>query len=267
MKIHILGFKVSVMLRGILICSTSVAATTSEELHLNNLLLKLEYACRGVNFSDTEASKLSNVKQYFAELQTFGITINCREIKAKKVEEEEQRRLDEIEDTKRRHQEEIENYKKEVALNQERKRLEEERQKQEEQRKLQEAAIAERAYIEDLARKTREAPQTLREMSKDKFCLTYGKYLRGEETDDFGKAENMMALIKKEASRRRLSINNSLVKSENIRLGMSECELFASWGYPKDSNRTVGYFGEHIQYIYSNAYVYTENGRVTSWQD
>lgn len=54
----------------------------------------------------------------------------------------------------------------------------------------------------------------------------------------------------------------------NIRIGMTREMVIASWGEPKDINRTVGTYGVHEQFIYySGTYVYIQNGKLTSWQD
>ena len=57
------------------------------------------------------------------------------------------------------------------------------------------------------------------------------------------------------------------IGERKIGLGMSEKALVCAWGEPDDSHRSVGSWGVHTQYIYPDAYVYTENGKVTSWQD
>lgn len=140
----------------------------------------------------------------------------------------------------------------------------------------------------DLAARQKMAPViwrgALRKISKDKFCMAYGKILRGEEVNEIDESlgeeaiengESLPAvdmkisvkLVKAEALRRKLIFNDSLIRKKQVRIGMSECELYAAWGLPSDQNRSVGSWGVHIQHIYSYAYVYTENGRVTSWQN
>lgn len=54
---------------------------------------------------------------------------------------------------------------------------------------------------------------------------------------------------------------------KKIWIGMTKDMLLESWGRPNDINRTVGSWGVHEQCIYTSAYVYIENGVVTSWQD
>ena len=48
---------------------------------------------------------------------------------------------------------------------------------------------------------------------------------------------------------------------------MTKEMLYESWGMPNDINRTVGSWGVHEQCVYTSAYVYIENGVVTSLQD
>ena len=109
----------------------------------------------------------------------------------------------------------------------------------------------------------------LRELSKNNFCIALGQSLRGEWIYGVGDFAYVAPLVKAEAARRKLSINNkSLITGKKIKTGMSECELYASWGLPDSQHRSVGSWGVHTQNIYVGGnYVYTENGRVTSWQD
>lgn len=67
-----------------------------------------------------------------------------------------------------------------------------------------------------------------------------------------------------------------LAREGSIQVGMTLAGLYAAWGFPKRANRSVGRFGVHIQHVYEwgyypdnhrTAYVYTENGILTSWQD
>ena len=113
-----------------------------------------------------------------------------------------------------------------------------------------------------------EAPNRLKAMSKDEVCLAYGNALRKGEVDKIGSLPDIAKLVKKELAHRKLKLDDSLVRKGHIKIGVSECQLYASWGMPEDQNRTVGSWGVHIQHIYgSGTYVYTENGKVTSWQD
>lgn len=57
------------------------------------------------------------------------------------------------------------------------------------------------------------------------------------------------------------------ILNQEIFIGMSEDALTASLGKPQDINTTTGSFGIHKQFVYGlDKYVYTEDGKVTSWQ-
>jgi hypothetical protein len=84
------------------------------------------------------------------------------------------------------------------------------------------------------------------------------------------------AQMRDEILRRKLLSDEEwgLVQSKNIRVGMSQCAMYASWGRPERENRTVGSFGSSIQHVYGRysrysrpTYVYTRNGVVNSFQD
>lgn len=109
----------------------------------------------------------------------------------------------------------------------------------------------------------------LKEMNLLKFCYEYGKAIRGEKgNSDFNLVKDLQKYFDNEAKRRKLKINKNLVKEEKVKMGMSTCNLFASWGLPQSKNDTVGSWGVHTQFVYGDfgPYVYTENGSVTSWQ-
>lgn len=116
---------------------------------------------------------------------------------------------------------------------------------------------------------TKRAPAELRALDFSDFCVQYGLTLRGNPPEAYSMVRNLPHLFEAEAKRRRASIEKNLVKSERIRIGINQCTLYASWGYTDSQNRTVGPWGIHIQHVYGDlgTYVYTENGRVTSWQD
>ncbi len=121
----------------------------------------------------------------------------------------------------------------------------------------------------DNDRRLKDAPAKLRGMPKDEFCVAFGQAIRGVWIDSVGVSKEVLAMAKAEAVRRKLSLNQSLVRAEKVRIGMTECELYASWGLPEKQNRSVGAWGIHTQHVFGSfgAYVYTQNGRVTSWQD
>lgn len=61
------------------------------------------------------------------------------------------------------------------------------------------------------------------------------------------------------------------VRSKSICIGMSEEQVYRSWGEPKRVNRTVskGITSDHVrkQLVYGHQYVYVEDGVVTTFQD
>ena len=64
------------------------------------------------------------------------------------------------------------------------------------------------------------------------------------------------------------------ILSNKIQLGMNKKQVIASWGKPRDINKSVGSWGVHEQWIYGEYgtiykvyYLYFENGILTSWQD
>lgn len=66
----------------------------------------------------------------------------------------------------------------------------------------------------------------------------------------------------------------NLIDAKRIRIGMSRCALYCSWGPCLTENRSVsssGVFIQHVYGLYSQysrpTYVYTVNDKITSWQD
>lgn len=130
-------------------------------------------------------------------------------------------------------------------------------------------AEAERIRNEKAAR-IKLAPKLMRDQwDTMKFCVNYGNFLRGKDFSDvLGEGKALEGVFAAEAKRRNLAVDKTSVQKEVIRMGMSECSLYASWGEPNDVNRSVGAWGVHKQHIYDKSqYVYTENGRIKSWQD
>jgi hypothetical protein len=138
--------------------------------------------------------------------------------------------------------------------------------------RVDELAIQEKQKQQDEALQS-QAPQILSDMDKDDFCVAYGKYLAKQKIKEIGSLEkNLSSLMKTEVKKRKLVIRTKYASTSSVRPGMTDCELFAAVGLPTKRNRDVGELGVHVQNIYnfyggSDFYVYTENGRVTSWQD
>lgn len=57
------------------------------------------------------------------------------------------------------------------------------------------------------------------------------------------------------------------VLERRVRVGMTSTMLREAWGDPRRINRTETSSGTHEQWVYHTAYIYVENGRVTSIQD
>ncbi len=102
------------------------------------------------------------------------------------------------------------------------------------------------------------------------ICTSYGVFKNG------GIYGHMLPPMRAELDLRAVvsSAEWSLIDRGAIQIGMSQCALYASWGSADRENRSVGSGGVRIQHVYRSGYryikanyVYTENGRVTSWQD
>ena len=63
-------------------------------------------------------------------------------------------------------------------------------------------------------------------------------------------------------------IIEAILKEQIIR-GMSQEDVKVSWGAPERTNRTVGAWGVHEQWVYKSTtyFLYFENGILTSWQE
>ena len=103
------------------------------------------------------------------------------------------------------------------------------------------------------------------QMSVAQLCATYGMLSRGNPRAD------ALPLIETELDRRNLRLTTDerdLVIRERIRVGVSQCVMYAAWGFPVRENRTVTGGGESIQHVYSGRnYAYTRNGVVTALQN
>lgn len=66
------------------------------------------------------------------------------------------------------------------------------------------------------------------------------------------------------------AIKNNILKG-SVSLGMTQEQFLASWGYPRDINRTVRARETKEQWVYGtfpdSEYFYFENDILTSWQD
>jgi hypothetical protein len=68
----------------------------------------------------------------------------------------------------------------------------------------------------------------------------------------------------REAQQERLA---AIKERITLRIGLPEADVYTKFGFPSDTNTNVGIWGTHKQLIYGNSLIiYTENGRVSSWQ-
>lgn len=140
--------------------------------------------------------------------------------------------------------------------------------KESEYKKIQ--AAKDEEVRKEKAYKLKQAPQFMRANWENlEFCVNYGEFLRGKDfSAQFGEARSLGNIFAAEAKRRNLNVDRIAAKKEIIRISMNECTLYSSWGEPNKINNSVGKWGVHKQHVYgSGQYVYTENGRITSWQD
>jgi hypothetical protein len=122
-----------------------------------------------------------------------------------------------------------------------------------------------------------ELPAMLMDMTEDRFCVAYGRAIRrAARAESIGPimgpwAAKEKKLVKNEASRRKLKLNDSLIKEMEIKLGISECQLYASVGMPDKKERIVDRLGVHVVLVFldigNGIIVQTENGKVSKWHD
>jgi hypothetical protein len=114
------------------------------------------------------------------------------------------------------------------------------------------------------------SPEQASQRSDNEVCESYGVFSR---SGMWGAAAET---YRREIEHRKLMTTEewALADKKTIRIGMSRCAMYASWGKPDRENRSVGSYGEHIQHVYNSGYryirpkyVYTRNGIVSSWQD
>ena len=60
--------------------------------------------------------------------------------------------------------------------------------------------------------------------------------------------------------------NQTLIRDRKIAIGMDERALYLSWGKPSRTNSSTSQNGITKQLIFSGAYVYIRDGKVSSWQ-
>jgi len=98
----------------------------------------------------------------------------------------------------------------------------------------------------------------LKEFDDYILCKAYG----------FSQSEN----VRRELENRKIFtiLDWEVIDKKQVKIGMSVCALYASWGVPDNENRSVSRYGTTIQHVYGRdypVYVYSEDGFVTGWQD
>lgn len=110
---------------------------------------------------------------------------------------------------------------------------------------------------------------TVGELSEEGLCVRYGDALRSSAMDQ-------VTILGAELARRGItmgSTENEVALRKVVRVGLSRCSMWASWGSSLRDNRTTTAYGTRIQHVFgmvtgtSRNYVYTENGRITAIQN
>lgn len=114
------------------------------------------------------------------------------------------------------------------------------------------------------------APERVAQVSDLEVCRSYGIFRAS------GLWATRAASYEAEVKRRGLIAADEwpLVEAKKIRNGMSRCAMYAAFGGPDRENRTVSGSHVHVQHVFNAGYryikafyVYTDNDRVTAWQD
>ncbi len=118
------------------------------------------------------------------------------------------------------------------------------------------------------ASERRRLPTLLAEMTPTAFCEAYGKAARGEQAvAEWLPRQEEQTAFRAAAKKRGLRISEDLVMGKSVRIGASQCDVYAALGPPSVRNRTVNAFGESLQLVYGRLLVYVSRGVVTAWQD
>ena len=127
------------------------------------------------------------------------------------------------------------------------------------------ANLASAAQVEALELKKRQAARTKAAKAKQISALpTMSISAVCALVRDGRTPEALQELIRR---REFAAPDNLLISKREIVLGMPESAMRCALGNPERTNRSVGAWGVHIQYVYPGVVVYVENGSVTSWQD
>lgn len=113
----------------------------------------------------------------------------------------------------------------------------------------------------------------LPQMSDDFLCRHYGSNQNGGifKREPTEKAPSILEEIR---ARRLLSPEEAVAVQEGrFAVGMSKCAMYSALGHAHTENTTTNAAGIFVQHIFSvpwrgskRIYVYTQNGRISSWQ-
>lgn len=117
---------------------------------------------------------------------------------------------------------------------------------------------------------TPHTPQQIAAMDTRQLCSSFYNVRTDEAKASYFRSEmQSRGLVKPE--------DWSAIDKGSIRVGMSVCALYASWGPPDRENRTTTAAGVSIQHVYSgysgryirtkSNYAYTRNGVITAIQN
>lgn len=106
----------------------------------------------------------------------------------------------------------------------------------------------------------------LPEMNADFLCQHFGN-------NNQSKTDRVPSIRSEIQRRKLLSVDEQAAAGQGtLQIGMSRCGMFAVQGSQLAENSTTTAAGNFIQHVFVNSstlkreYVYTQNGRVTSWQ-
>lgn len=114
------------------------------------------------------------------------------------------------------------------------------------------------------------SPQVAANLPDERICQMHGSQVKA------GFAAESIATLRSELQRRHLVADDEWpdVDRQRVRVGMSQCAMLAVMGTPDRQNRTVSNNTVRVQHVFDSGYryikakyVYTENGKVTAFQD
>lgn len=114
------------------------------------------------------------------------------------------------------------------------------------------------------------APERMANKSDLEVCRSFGIY----------RASGLWATsansYHEEIKRRNLLSDDDwqMIGPKKIKVGMSRCAMYVAFGAPDRENATTSAYGRRVQHVYNAGYrfikayyIYTENDKVTAWQD